>query len=438
MSEVMYSGTHVNRVVPNYVAPSDDAGEAYWLGLPHASVVPSIDQHTAMAQGKFLEHKEANPDFDLMPLTTQYPSHLISKAVYGYTNPKMGADSVEKVQEIFARQLAKAFIAEAPDSEMAQELSKAVTTGSSLMHVIADMDVTMLYKRPYPIQALIPVEANKGKAANYDVIPPFGFVQSSFLSEDPNLVDSDPSPGNHTMYIKYMYSVARVTQAAKFAGFSQYPARDIKAINTDACQESHRGLRERSILGVTRDVTTIDDIAFAAAGDYEYPGLHEIITSNTTAPNYVSSGVDNDYDSIRAGLRDSYKLMVKDGMRPNLIITDYSTFDTLAAGLTEYYRVPAVQEFTHGVSKVNIVFPGGAATPVVPTEFLPMDEGSQAAFMLDTKLLARRVLWQDMYQDLAKINTSDKFVISSAECIIDKTDIDGSTSLQGGVFNIGA
>ena len=46
-----------------------------------------------------------------------------------------------------------------------------------MMHIVADQDVTLLYKRPYPIQALIPVEANIGVAAHWDIIPPFDSTQ---------------------------------------------------------------------------------------------------------------------------------------------------------------------------------------------------------------------------------------------------------------------
>jgi hypothetical protein len=45
-------------------------------------------------------------------------------------------------------------------------------------------------------------------------------------------------------------------------------------------------------------------------------------------------------------------------------------------------------------------------------------------------------LWADTYEELANINTSDKFVISAAETLIDKSDIDGSSSLHGGLFGI--
>jgi hypothetical protein len=64
--------------------------------------------------------------------------------------------------------------------------------------------------------------------------------------------------------------------------------------------------------------------------------------------------------------------------------------------------------------------------------------------LVDTRLIARRTLWQDLYEELAKINLSQKFVISAAETLIDKSDIGNDAtgggvpyySLHGGVFSI--
>jgi hypothetical protein len=74
---------------------------------------------------------------------------------------------------------------------------------------------------------------------------------------------------------------------------------------------------------------------------------------------------------------------------------------------------------------------------------------SQAAslgtvMLVDTRLIARRSLWQDTYEELAKQNLSQKFVVSAAETLVDKSDIgDDATgggvpaySLHGGVFTI--
>lgn len=451
MTNVLYSGSSITKALPNYTFPEAPLlGNAFWGGLPDGAPIPSMDKHLMNAQDRFnkakSEAKARGEHFEFTPLVNPFPDYIIQKAIFTSNAPSKFKTSAERFyadMEPLAKAYAMQVASENPDTEVAEEINKAVTTGSSLMHVIADQAVTLLYKRPYPIQALIPVEANIGKAANWDIIPPFGFNSATFLGEDPNLTETDISPSNRTDYIKYMYAVGRVTQAAQFAGLSQYPTRDMKTISIDASQEALRALRERSMLGVTRDVSEIDSIAYEDANSLQYAGMHEIITNNTTSPNWVTS-TGSDYDSIMADLRNSYRLMVKDGIRPNLAITDYATFDTIAAGLMEYFRTEPIKEFTQGISKISLVFAGTGGLPLIPTEFKPMDAGSQGIDLIDTKLWARRVLWQDMYQDLAKINTSDKFVISAAEVLIDKTDknTSGSTtgglSLHGGVYSIGA
>lgn len=448
-----YVGSNIHRAIPEYRTPDADImGNAFWGGMVNGMTVPNMDKYLASVQDKFVAHAEniaksgSNESFEYVPLVNPFPDTIIKAAIYGNNQ----ASSLKSSQETFNKamlpyheMMLRQYASEYPDSEVAEEFNKAISTGSSMMHIVADQDVTLLYKRPYPIQALIPVEANIGVAAHWDIIPPFGFNSAAFGAEDPTLTETDISTSKRYAYVKYMYSTGRITQGAKFAGLAQYPTRDLKTLAIDSCQESLRALRERSLLGVTRDVSNIDSLAYEDANSQEYRGLQEIITNNTATPNYVTSKGDS-YDNIMADLRSTYRNMIKDGMRPNLAICDIVTFDTIAAGLMEYFRTEPIKEFTQGVSKISLVFQGAGGLPVVPTEFLPTTDGERSIMALDTKLLARRVLWQDMYQDLAKINTSDKFVISASEVLIDKTDENktgsttGGKSLHGGVFSIGA
>jgi hypothetical protein len=73
---------------------------------------------------------------------------------------------------------------------------------------------------------------------------------------------------------------------------------------------------------------------------------------------------------------------------------------------------------------------------MIPHPFLPTTAGSRCIMLLDSRLMARRVLWQDMNTQLAQLNLSQKGVISAAETLIDKSDVDAASSLQGGVFGI--
>ena len=107
----------------------------------------------------------------------------------------------------------------------------------------------------------------------------------------------------------------------------------------------------------------------------------------------------------------------------------------------EYFRTEPVMHFTQGISKINLVFPNADGLPLVPHPFMPMGAGLGTIMLIDTRLWARRSLWQDMYEELAKINLSQKFVISAAETLVDKSDVSGTfvaaatatESLHGGV-----
>jgi len=425
MSEAV-AGAGFGRNISSQTA--EILGELYWGSVPSGTQV-----NTSEAAIEAMKRFGRDPNAGMLPRLPSIPDSLIQKAIFGFN----GAEGVEMTPGQYKEEMSRICKAEMDD------LRKAMTMGSSsLMHVIYEDGVTYLYKRPYPIQALIPVEANKGKSVLWDVIGPYEFGSASFGTEDQPFTESDITNHNRLDTVKFMYSVGRVTKAAQLAGLSQVPARDMLAIRVDACQDALRALRERSILGVTRDITSTVN-AFANAGTNEYKGLYELITTNTTTPCYVTSN-GNSYDLIMKDLDTSYNTMVKYAMEPNLAVCDYRTFGIIRRGLMEYFRTEPVKEFVQGISKINLVFPNHPGLPLVPHPFLSQTATYGSIFLLDTRLISRRSLWQDMYEELAKVNLSQKFVISAAETLIDRSDVGDDTtgggapaySLHGGVFSI--
>jgi len=420
-------------------------GEIMWKGKPNGSSVNTSDLRKA--RELFLQA----PNAGMLPLLPPIPDEYIRKAIFEGNTGMMqnGASTQEeydqkmaplhkalaKDAERYQDDLAKAICSELPEHN---EIRKALTAASSnLMHVIADQDVTYLYKRPYPAQALIPTEANKGKTANFDIVGPYDFGSASFGTEDQSFVESDITTYNRSQVIKYMFAVGRVTKAAQLAGLAQIPARDVLAIRLDAAQDALRALRERAILGVTLDVSSTTNLFRAASTtDNWYNGLYQGIAANTGASQSWVTSTGNTYDNIMTDLDTSYRTMVKYAMQPNLALCDYRTFGIIRRGLMEYFRTEPTMNFTQGISKINLVFPNADGLPLVPHPFLPMGAGYGTIMLVDTRLWARRSLWQDMYEELAKVNLSQKFVISAAETLVDKSDIDASTSLHGGVFSI--
>lgn len=420
----------------------DLMSEAYWGRIPNGTPI-NTTYAAKVAQDLFVQDK----NIGMLPLVPAIPDEIIQKAIFGFGNyGEPDASQYQQDTQHLRDQIAKIHLDSTSEIKKAMTMGTSAATGSNLMHVIADDGVTYLYKRPYPLQALIPTEANKGRQALWDVVGPYEFGQSAFGTEDQMFTETDITTHNRSEFIKFLYSVGRITKAAQFAGLAQVPARDMIAIRIDAAQDALRALRERRMLGVTSDVTSTTN-AFTVAGANEYKGLYEMITTNTSTgstPQCWVTSTGGAYDQIMADLDTSYRTMVKMAMEPNLAVCDYRTFGVIRRGLMEYFRTEPTMKFTQGISKINLVFPNADGLPLVPHPFMPMGAGTGGIMLLDTRLIARRTLWQDLYEELAKINLSQKFVISAAETLIDKSDIGNDAtgggipaySLHGGVFSI--
>ena len=430
-------------------------GEAMWKGI--ASGTPITNRMLVDQRNRFIDASTPANPLNMLPLLPQIDDALI-KAVYqgfpdgdtrtrGEGETYYRSEAVTKALEIdhdrFCDEVSKALWEELVDGS---EFKKAMTTASNLMHVIADQDVTYLYKRPYPFQALIPSEANKGKTANFDIVGPWDLPGAGPGTEDQMFTEGDPSPYNRSQYIKYLYSVYRVTMAAQLAGLAQVPARDMLAIRIDMAQDALRSLRERMMIGVNYSPTDTTMAFRAAVGstNISYNGVYQIIQANTktagSGANWVTSGGAS-YDQINKDLDSSYQAMAKYGFQPNIAFCDYQTFGIYRRGLWEHFRTGPITEITSGITKIELTFPNAGGLAMIPHPFLPVSiSGSSVGciILLDSRLLARRILWQDMNTQLAQINLSQKGVISAAETLVDKSDVDAASSLQGGVFAIAA
>lgn len=441
MAATLQSAGFTSLAGLNNISSDDIAiiGETYWMGIPDGSPI-NVARAQASVQQRFAKATGNNGQIAFMPLLPPLIDDMIHKAVFE-SDPYMEKDECAKVLKANVDTINKATRA-----YLDGIIAKAETTSSNLMHVIADEQVTYLYKRPYPFQALIPAQANKGKTALWDTIGPYGDMGSAaFGTEDPTLVESDMNAYNRTDTIKYLYSVGRLTKASKIAGLTQVPARDLKAIRVDMAQDTIRSLRERAMLGITRNIKSTTN-EFVPAGPLEYKGVYELITDNVGtgavgAKCYVDVSADNvnTFQKLNEQLDLTYNQLVLYGMQPNLALCDYPTFGLIRRGMTDYVRYigEPTKTLVPGVQKLDLVFPNEGGLSLVPHAFLPMATGAYGnIFLMDTRLMARRILWQDTYEELANINTSDKFVISSAETMIDKTAIDANSSLHGGVFGI--
>lgn len=424
-------------------------GRSFWGRDIEDGDLVDITKATADATDRFLATLEAHPHAKTIVPVMDFVDPNIVKAGVLYD-----ADLVETEKRI---QKAKMDLLTEVDNICAPEndIRKATTTASNLMHTMADQQVTVLFKKILPVQTLFNTVACKGKYAQWDAVTPTGAGSAYFDGEDPELVESDITDVTKMTPVKIMYSKGRLTKMAALAGEAQTPARDLMAIRTMASNEMIKQLRERSVLGVTRDLTSTAN-AFAPADTLQYAGLYELITGHTAAtgtrthanPNWVTAtgwGGETDPATcwrsfVEQDLNETYRRMVYYGQVPDVMLTDYRTFSFIRTALNDMFRgVDNMVTTTFGISKLNLAMPNGII-PLIPVPFMPNTVGNGNIFMLNTDTIERRILWPETFEELANINTSKQYVISAAECLIDKTDYNADTttclSMQGGVWAI--
>lgn len=398
---------------------------AYWgPGVRDGDKV-DIKKAQGVARERFLNVMVNNPKADVMlPLEDLIDPALIRKAIFdpGYSGADLKAD-IRKAQSDFMDDLTG--------------IRKATDSTSSLIHPVWDSEVVQLFKRLHPIQALIDVEACTGKWAIWDAVGPTGNGTAFYGGEDPTFSPSDMQPSDRKEACKIAYTYGKVTKMAQFAGDTQTPSRDMMGLRTEMSNEALRELKDRGYMGITRDVSQ-GLTQYEAAPPLAFPGLYELITNNTTDPNWVdvSGETVNSWATLEPLFDQVYLNMLQDKQMPNLVLTDYNTFAMIRRAINQFFMSENMKTTEYGISVLSLNFSRGTL-PMIPLEQLPAAHGTNGTvFMLDTTKLAYRQLWGPMFELLANTNGNKDYMVSEAGVLIDKSDVDGHSSLQGMIKGI--
>lgn len=400
------------------------------------------------AQERAAYWNAVHPEDPYIPLCPPIPDELVQKALLQTVAPDQDPlswkEDVKPVTDFMKASL---------ETYSLEVFGKALDSSSSLMHSVYDQEIISLYKRQYPLQALFGSEANRGKLAYWDAIGPGDLSNAYTGPEIPNLVESDIKTHIRSAAVKFMYSVGLVSQAVVAFGNQQYPSRDVLSIRIDAAHEALRSLRERQIMGVTRKVNGPGAFrpSWEVAGEYDYAGFSEMIDQNTTDPNYIDYSAvvaptmgdgyfahgDPVFAKIQVGLDQSFNQMILDNVAPSFAVCDLKTFGIVRRALFQQVRFDPVKQLAPGISKIDLVFPNCDGLALIPHFLMPMPAGNNGRiYLLSREYLIQRKVWDAAYEELAKITMAKKFVISACETFIDKSDVDGASSLHGGLFNI--
>jgi len=121
-------------------------------------------------------------------------------------------------------------------------------------------------------------------------------------------------------------------------------------------------------------------------------------------------------DDIQTAVRYAFD----DGGRPNLAVCSSDVYTDLLKLLTQKIGyMKAEKEVFWGFTTIVLHTMVGDI-PVIPSMFMSNASGSKAIYFLDMSVVEMRVLQDVTYEELAKTNDSEKFMLKLYEALIIK------------------
>ena len=293
------------------------------------------------------------------------------------------------------------------------------TAGFGMIPVFVDPRVVDTTRKYTPIVELVPRVTNRGSYADWNIIASKGGAFTA--AEDAALNETNTVYDRKSIPIVSLYSVGRVTGQAIAqmpswilggltpAGGATGAFNDASATNAQQLEVlvKTREIRELEENLIVNGDATVDPTQFS--GIIKLMGATNTVDKNTTALtlNDITLAIQNAFD---------------DGGRPNLAICSSSVFTDLLDLLTAKigYLQPTSEVFW-GFSTIVLNTSVGQV-PVIQSMFMSNVTGSKAIYFLDMSVIEMRVSQDLTYEDLAKTNDSEKFMLKIYEAFIIKNE----------------
>lgn len=293
----------------------------------------------------------------------------------------------------------------------------AGTAGYAMIPIYLDPRIIDTTRKYTPLCELIPRVTNMGITADYNTVTAKGAAVT--LAEDAALTEQDDTTDRNSTAIKYIYAVGRVT-GQSIAAYPSYvlagfqPAGGATGTFTD---QGATNAKQLSILLKTRAIKEKEEdlIVNGNAGSdaTQFSGIITLMGATNTVDKNTSAMVLGDIDT-------AIQYAFDDGGRPNLAVCSSAVYTDLLGLLTAKigYLSPTQQVFW-GFSTIVLNTMVGQI-PVIPSMFMSNSSGSKAIYFLDLSVVEMRVLQDLTFEDLAKTNDSEKFMLKMYEALIIK------------------
>jgi len=293
----------------------------------------------------------------------------------------------------------------------------AGTAGYAMIPIYVDPRVVDRTRKVTPLVELIPRVSNQGTTADYNVITAKGGGFTA--NEDAPMSESNTTYDRVSTSIKYLYAVGRVTGQA-IAAFPPYMLAGFQPTGGAVGPFSDTGApnaKQMEVLVKTREIRELQENLIingnATSDATQYNGIVALLGSENT----VAKGTTAlEYNDINLAIQYAFD----DGGRPNLAVCSSGVYTDLLNLLTAKigYMQPTQNVFW-GFSTIVLHTMVGDI-PVIPSMYLSNTSGSKAIYFLDMSVVEMRVLQDLTYEDLAKTNDSEKFMLKVYEAFIIK------------------
>jgi len=277
----------------------------------------------------------------------------------------------------------------------------AGTAGNAMVPIYVDPRIVDITRKYNPLVELTPRIANMGMTADYNRITAKG--GAVWAAEDAALTDTDETFERQSKPIKFAYAKGRVTGPSQAAfpsytlgGFTQSAAPNAKQLAVTVKTRSLRELEEETIVN--------GDTGSEAN---EFDGFIDQMGATNT--------VDKDTSAISMDdLTTAVQYAYDDGGRPNLCVCSSNAYTDIQKLLFDQFRLSPTTKLSWGYETLELNTMVGRM-PVIPSMYMSNVTGSKGIYFLDMSEVEMRVLQDVTYEELAKTNDSEAFLLKTYE-----------------------
>lgn len=300
----------------------------------------------------------------------------------------------------------------------------AGTAGYAMIPVYLDPQIVDQTRKNTPLCELIPRVTNMGITADYNNVTAKGGAFTA--SEDDALTETNTTTDRNSTSIKYLYAVGRVTgqsiasypsyllqgfqpQSGAVGSFDNQNASNAKQLEIQIKARELKELEENLI--INGNSTTNGVSGNTGPDGSEFDGIITLMGSTNTVDKNTAALT---LDDVNLAIRYAFD----DGGRPNLAVCSSGVYvDLLDLLHAKIGFLQSTQAVFWGFQTIVLHTMVGDI-PVIPSMFMSNTSGSKAIYFLDMSVVEMRVLQDMTYEDLAKTNDSEKFMLKMYEALI--------------------